>query len=310
MKRNDQLIIIIDSKESIEEIDSLDIAGILRQQRNSLQINKMRHFALFAAAYGGFIDGPYLYMGIISLVTMTGPMLIATSIICTIFVLSCIITRIFEEYNYQIKLARTQNQVELAVQLKHLEIKIRNFYLSIDGTAQISREKAQITIDVFNTEINNFLIKCNEFTKTFLIKANWQAFLMGIHDGLLVYGSLASLTFAAATLCAIVATPLPAMFLLIGTIIGLACLGGFAGFYVHKNRESLFLKDLNVDITRFRLTLLLLGENYHDAVAEHFNVIIKRSIVESTKCPVNAALIAICAVSASRISPSIITSGS
>ena len=69
--------------------------------------------ALFGAAYGGFIDGLYLYMGVLFVASLAPPLFIAMLAFSTLFVALCILTRIYEERDYQQRLKASQAKIEL-----------------------------------------------------------------------------------------------------------------------------------------------------------------------------------------------------
>ena len=104
-------------------LDKEDCEGILTQlNAQSEQLNdRLNRWALLGAAYGGIVDGLYLYMGALGLVALSPPVFIAMTVCSSLFALANVTTRIFEEYEFQRKFVSTQAKIKLALSCKELE---------------------------------------------------------------------------------------------------------------------------------------------------------------------------------------------
>jgi hypothetical protein len=83
--------------------------------KNRQAQNSLKKIAFINVLYGSFIDGLYLYVGVLSLCALAPPALVAMSVFCGIYFLACIATRIYEEYIYQRELAFSDAKIDLAL---------------------------------------------------------------------------------------------------------------------------------------------------------------------------------------------------
>ncbi|RAP37587.1 hypothetical protein B1207_05290 [Legionella quinlivanii] len=79
------------------------------------QTTRVRVMALMAATYGGIIDSLYLYLGVMSLCPLSIPAFAIMTAFSLIYCVTCVATRLYEEYDYQRKLVITQAKIELAL---------------------------------------------------------------------------------------------------------------------------------------------------------------------------------------------------
>lgn len=89
-----------------------------RKKSHSAELNRR---ALLGASYGGVVDGLYLYMGALGLAALTSQAFMVMTICSVIFSLTCVITRVYEEYDFQRRFHGTQVKIELALCGKELE---------------------------------------------------------------------------------------------------------------------------------------------------------------------------------------------
>ncbi len=122
---SDQEISALITKDGgyIPPIVGLDEAACVafRQQKKKTQEPWLNSLALLGAAYGGIVDGLYLYMGALALAVLSPPAFILMLSCSLIFSLLCVITRVYEEYDFQRKFHATQAKIELALCGKELE---------------------------------------------------------------------------------------------------------------------------------------------------------------------------------------------
>lgn len=169
-------------------------------------------YADLAAAFSGLVDAPYLYFGVMSLTVMTPatPFFFLVAASSLIFAAVCIITRIYEEYDFQRKLEISQIEVEIAINLKKYRV------LCEAG----KKEEREQQLDMASKACLESYAKWQK-----LSILSWQyLFIGGLKNGLDAYSALASLMFAIATIIQIFMIPYPPA-LLVGFIgVGLAFL--------------------------------------------------------------------------------------
>lgn len=93
--------------------------GELKLQKE--QFESLKSWAFLSAGYAGVVDGLYLYMGALGLTILSPPVFMAMTVCSAIFSVMCVVTRVYEEYEYQRKLEATQARVEVALCAKELE---------------------------------------------------------------------------------------------------------------------------------------------------------------------------------------------
>ncbi len=76
---------------------------------------------MLGAAYGGVVDGLYLFMGAMSIGVIPA-LFIPMAVLSVIFTVTCIATRVYEEWDFQRKLLETQAKIELALCGKEIEV--------------------------------------------------------------------------------------------------------------------------------------------------------------------------------------------
>jgi hypothetical protein len=153
--------------------------------------------ALGAMGFGGFLDGVYLYAGLVTLAVLSPPAFLAMAIISGFYTIVCVISRLYEEYDNQIKLLASQTKCELALVAKELEAtyarlliwerKININGAEHDATSKHLREDVVILIERF--EALRKILK-RQTNDTYLTAA-----LYGLRQGLFTYGVLAGLLF-------------------------------------------------------------------------------------------------------------------
>lgn len=93
----------------------------IRKNRIGRQTEFIKTTALISAAYGGIVDGLYLYMGALGLTILSPPVFMVMAVCSTIFALMCVTTRVYEEFDFQRKLESTEAKVEVALCCKEIE---------------------------------------------------------------------------------------------------------------------------------------------------------------------------------------------
>ncbi len=155
------------------------------------------------SAFGGFVDGLYLYMGPLSAVFLAPPLLITLSAICVFYLLGCIVTRINEEYSDQAELLRTKTSYELLRRKKIIQTLCSNIhrleekYLTEQHFVNAyETELDELKIQSFKDELS---VAIDEFDnlRTLLYKQHntgyGSAILLGIQNSLFTYSALSSI---------------------------------------------------------------------------------------------------------------------
>lgn len=94
----------------------------VRNNRVGRQSTLIKNAGLLSAAYGGVVDGLYLYMGALGLTLLSPPVFMAMAVCSAVFALMCVTTRIYEEVDFQRKLQATEAKVEVALCCKEIEL--------------------------------------------------------------------------------------------------------------------------------------------------------------------------------------------
>ena len=268
MDENKQLLLAILDPQNPKYKTKLtddDIKAILENEIKK-QKDWERYVTLLAAACGGLIDGAYLYLSVVTLAALVPPVFIAMLICSVIYSITCIITRIYEEYDFQRKLDATGAKIKLAVCARQLEEIVDELRKSAEDTAamatQISRVPtneaepappelpgliAQRALELsrqkellkkLQTAMGEFVTKRNELS-SFLSLSALSAALAGLKNGLAAYGALASVMFGVAAVNAMFLVAFPPAFLIAGIITGMVFLIAFMTHSLIKNYVQL-----------------------------------------------------------------------
>jgi len=212
---------------------------------------KISRWAFLGAAYGGVVDGLYLYMGAIGLAVVAHPLFIMVTAFCAIFSGLCIATRVYEEYDFGRRLRETQASVEFALAGKKLEELFDQLQLISKTAAASSHQEPErdlIDDSLKEEHMSTFALAMKDFdTKRDYLRQQRRlsytsAALGGLKNGLAAYSAIASVMFAVATINVMISVPFPPAFLLSCVIAGMACLIGFLAYALIKNRTHLPVK--------------------------------------------------------------------
>lgn len=213
------------------------------------QSKKVRLAALLSAAYGGVVDGLYLYIGVFGLCSLAPPLLIAMTVFSSIYMLASIATRIYEEYDYQRKLHIAEAKIELAHSGKTIELmvqKLHRLHLEIAGVKNknhqaLLREQEEL-VEQFNLAIQLFEQKRRNY-RSITTLSYTSAVLAGAKRGLYAYSALASVIFAVGTIYVLASAPFPPLLLVSCISIGMIFLIGFIAHslittYQHRIKQK------------------------------------------------------------------------
>ncbi|MCL9684520.1 hypothetical protein [Legionella maioricensis] len=181
-----------------------------------------RIFAFLAVGLGGAIDGLYLYVGVLSLAILSSPLLFYMVAMCVFYTVACIITRIYEEYDFQLRLLITQTKCRLELVAKETETVYAKLLALQKKTDKSDDDLIQLSL--LKNELNYLLTQFEEqrkilrerSTRTYL-----SAVLLGLKNGLYVYGALASILFLVGSILTLSGWVFPPALLVVCVSLGL-----------------------------------------------------------------------------------------
>lgn len=197
---------------------------------------RMRALTNCAAAYGGAVDGLYLYMGVMTLASLIPPLFLMAAIISAAISLLCIVSRVYEQKEEQRRVMSTETKIELLLCGKELEALFAQLQDVSEKLAreQIVRINPAVMMNRLELKYNEFLAKRKKLD-SLLNLSYTSAFFSGVRGGLAIYGAGASLVFAAATFTALAGASCPPFLLLATALAGVAILVGCITFTLIKN---------------------------------------------------------------------------
>ncbi|VEB39251.1 transmembrane protein [Legionella sainthelensi] len=235
MNQNKELLIEI---QQLNSLTSLDREYYL--SRIAHQDEEERIHAYLAVGVGGLLDGLYLYIGVASLSVLAPPLFLAMSILSAVYALSCVITRIYEEYDFQLRLMVTQTKCQLALVTKEMELTYAKLLSleekkekTIEDKLEIKRLKAEVCGLLDNFEALRQTLK-NQTTHSYL-----TAGLLGMKYGLYAYGVLTSVLFMVSSVFLVTATVFPPALLAAFIISGLVLMAGFTAYTLRSHSQHL-----------------------------------------------------------------------
>ncbi len=224
MTNNAELLLEIKKLRSLTHEESkLYLDQLLYQSQST------RTMAYAAVAAGGLIDGLYLYVGVLGLAALSSPLLTAMAIICSIYTVACIVTRLYEEYDFQRRLFVTQTKCELVLISKELE----TTYAQLLQLRSKKDKRIEDIIAIHNLElgvcnlINKFEEKRN-LLKEQTTRSYLSAVLFGLKNGLYAYSALASTLFLVGSILVVTGTAFPPVLLISSVILGLIFMISFS----------------------------------------------------------------------------------
>lgn len=200
------------------------------------QTNETRNLAYLAVSIGGLIDGLYLYVGVLGLAALSPSTFIIMAIISAIYTVTCIIVRLYEEYDFQQRLIITQTNCRLALYAIALNSSYAELlvYRNLSEQTQYVTNKTsaienelRILIDLFET---NRLLLASQTSRTY-----FNATLLGIKNGLYAYSALTSIVFLASAIMALTGTAFPSFLLVACVSLGLTMMCGFVAHSLYSN---------------------------------------------------------------------------
>lgn len=234
MDANDELIKDIKSQVFLREEERKSYL-----KRLQFQTNEERMKAFFGVSFGGLVDGLYLYVGVLGLAIISNPAFIAMVVLCSIYTVGCILSRLYEEFDFQQRLLITHTKCHLA--LNAIEL---NTSFSLLLQALIDQDAEQV--DALKTEVFDLI---NEFEKHRLqyiehsTRSYLTATLLGIKNGLFAYGALTSILFLLSSILLMASATFPPALLIFAVSTGIVFILGFVAYglsskYLHGKKVA------------------------------------------------------------------------
>lgn len=240
MSANAELLIEIKKLMSLSHEESISYL-----KRIQFQTRQTRNAALWSVAAGGFLDGLYLYVGVLSLATLSPPLLTAMAIICVFYTIACVVTRLYEEKDFQLRLLVTQTKCRLALINKELETSYAKLLLL--NEKQHLNKTDQEEIKRLKKLIHNLIKQFDDQRKELSKRSNrtyLSSALLGLKNGLYAYGALASVLFLIGSILVLTGVSFPPALLATCITLGLVLVIGFtihslvANYWHLKKQET------------------------------------------------------------------------
>ncbi|KTD03851.1 hypothetical protein OQJ19_07605 [Fluoribacter gormanii] len=235
MDMNKELLLQIQHLSSLTPLDRKSYLARIEYQDMDNRV-----YAYLAVATGGFLDGLYLYIGVVSLSALSPPLLLALSIIGALYTLACVISRIYEEYDYQLRLEVTQTRCKLALTTKELELTYTKLLelqtrksIKNEDLEEIRRLKREVCCLIENFEKEHQLLQ-DQITYNYV-----AAGLLGMKYGLFAYGVLTSILFTASSLSLITASTFPPALLAVIIVSGLVLMIAMAAYTLNAHYQNM-----------------------------------------------------------------------
>ena len=264
MKDNNKLLEQI--QNSSEKINSEKFKSQIRTETD-----RAIYTALACGTYSGFVDGMYLYMGVLSVAALSPEVFIALTVISSSYILINIATRIYEEFDFQRDLRITKAKVELAIcgkELGELFADLKNNFLSIAEMTKgnLSQPDVKKLYEALTVKMEEY--KEKQKIVDILTKLSWpSSWLLGLKNGLTLYGAITSVMFAGVAISSLLFISFPPVFVILCVASGVLSLLGFLAHSIRNNCNSLQKTKPQRDIANQQLIdlLTMIKETIRDA---------------------------------------------
>lgn len=247
MKANAELLAQIKEYSDLKPINReayLNKSPDVDKESAKLQIkyqeDEERYRAYAGAAAGGLIDGLYLYVGVMTLAVLTAEVFCTLFVLSLIYAFTCVVTRLFEEYDYQLKLFITQSECKLHLIVKVIQNR-HSLYSKLLRKEHRTPEE-EIEFKQLETELLDLVDELGQARNTLeqqLTRSYFEAFFLGIKNGLYAYSALTSLIFVVGLISLLASVPCPPLFLMATVPMGMVFIIGFTLHSLHANYQFL-----------------------------------------------------------------------
>lgn len=257
MKKNAKLLENIEQDPDLTPEKILAIRKSIQKQRSKMAI--VRRLAFLSAIYGGLIDSLFTYIGLLSFCPLSWPVLLAMTVFCSLYSAASILTRIYEEYDYQRDLEISQVKIELALFIKENTSSIQvDFARLQEISKQLAHHQKNKALLEEQHIISERLLKKIEAFKTIrahlkslMTLSHLSAFFEGMRHGLAAYAAASSIIFAISTLMVSTGAAFPPilLFICIGSgVVFFTCFVIYS-IYVHyqHNQQEAIVEDKSTE---------------------------------------------------------------
>ncbi|MGQ3890744.1 hypothetical protein [Legionella sp. CNM-4043-24] len=260
-KRKKQLELHAAVLADIEKLDHImteeERLGFWDRVKDEKGLARMEGYT--AAIIGGAVDSLYLYLGLLGLASLAGPVFVPLAVFCIVQSVCCIINRVYEEYCMQRDFLINRAEIDLAMFINERGPAIQKWFarlqtlskeISGDVDQHLSDEQRQRLQDEFDetgaqldNEIKLFTAKRNHLL-SLQPTSYLEAILIGIKNGLSAYSAYSSSVFFVATVLLIASAPFPPGLVIASVSFGIALLAIFVGLAViqayrhHKEMQA------------------------------------------------------------------------
>lgn len=236
-----------------DELSTINNESFLEnQQRYREELEKMhqsqslRAKSFLSASFSGFVDGLYLFMGVLTLSAFSPQFFIFMTVLSSFLSIASIFTRTYEEIEFQYKLIAAHQKTQLAFYKNELDVTYKKLHEKYSQCAAVSTDAANFIVlcaelQLLKDELDD---KAHLFTqgRTDLDKlrvlSNVAAFLAGLRMGLMLYGAMSTGLFLTSTVCAISGITFPPALIIACVVIGLAGIIAFPIYTVMTNQKN------------------------------------------------------------------------
>ena len=229
MVNNTELLINL---KKFTSLTAEEAAVYLKNNPIQAQTNKDRYLGFASSAVGGFVDGLYLYVGVLSLSALAPPLMFAMVSLCAFYTLACIITRLYEEYDFQLRLQITQTKCHLVIYTKQLQTTYAQLKLLEKKEHKSSEDLLEIKS--LKTELCSLIGQFDEKRRLLAHQTSrtyFSACLLGLKNGLYAYGALSSVLFLISAFLVMGGVSFPPLAIAIIVSLGLVFI---ASFVIHS----------------------------------------------------------------------------
>lgn len=217
-------------KQAFKKLEATENALEQNHQQNKYKL-------LVSNAIAGIVDAPYLYTGVMGLAVLSGPIIVAMSIILISFVIISVMARVHEEEEKQ-KDARKQVLEGRLVKQANALIEAQNtFYLFRVNNPHATKEELdkafQQVIPIFNQ-----WHATREEIKELVEPSYYHGLMMGIKDGLSLFGAISSIYYAVNIILLLAGTAFPPALIIAVVFVGLAAVIGFCAFRLYDTYQK------------------------------------------------------------------------
>ncbi|MDP3560280.1 MAG: hypothetical protein Q8R79_08050 [Legionellaceae bacterium] len=184
----------------------------LRKTRTN-QSRLTTRLAYVSATYAGILNGFYWYAGIATLCVLNPAWTFTLIGITLFFMVSTIITRIHEEYEFQRKCNITEDRLNIAQSYQEL----LKWNANIEAFEKADALKKAAALNELEANLNK-LLKAQQALRAHSLQSPASAVLEGMQNHLAVYGIITAIIIASSLFFAI-----PPVVLITAVLIGLTC---------------------------------------------------------------------------------------